>query len=129
MSHTATADAHADGQLHVHVMPIPVLIGVWAALMIFTFLTVTLSYFDFGVGDLLIAMGIATVKAFLVILYFMHLRYDKPFNAMIFLSSVGFVSLFIVLSLMDTSQNQPTMDTRDKTPARDTAPTATPAKE
>ena len=47
--------------------------------------------------------GIATIKATLIAVYFMHLRYDKPFNTIVFVSSLLFVGLFLALTLMDLS--------------------------
>jgi cytochrome c oxidase subunit 4 len=42
-----------------------------------------------------------------VALYFMHLRYDKPFNAILFLTALVFVALFVSLTLLDTLQYEP----------------------
>ena len=39
----------------------------------------------------MIAVGIATVKASLVALYFMHLRYDQPFYAIVLLTALLFL--------------------------------------
>jgi cytochrome c oxidase subunit 4 len=91
----------------VHVSPVPVLLAVFAALMVLTYATVAVRGFDLGPWNLLIAMGIATVKASLVALYFMHLRYDKPFHAILFVVGVLFVALFISLTLLDTLTYQP----------------------
>ena len=90
-----------------HVVPAYVLLGVFAALMVLTAVTVAVSYFDFGVLNLLVAMGVATVKATLVAMYFMHLRYDNPFNALIFGIGVVFLGLFLVITMMDTIEYQP----------------------
>ena len=51
-----------------------------------------------------IAMAIALVKAAFVGLYFMHLRWDAPLNGFILVASLLFVTLFIVITLMDTGQ-------------------------
>lgn len=71
-----------------------------------------------GVGmgsiDLWIAMFIATIKATLVALYFMHLRYDKPFNTMIFLSSFLFVAVFIGFTMMDSMEYNETIIWEEK---------------
>ena len=48
-----------------------------------------------------LSLTIATVKAALVILFFMHLLWDKPLNAIIILSSLIFVALFLGFTLMD----------------------------
>ena len=52
-------------------------------------------------------MAIATVKASLVALYFMHLRYDNPFNGLILIAGLGILALFLGLVLLDTYQYQP----------------------
>jgi cytochrome c oxidase subunit 4 len=96
-------DGHGDG--FAHVLPVKLLVGVWAVLMILTVVTVAVTAIDLGrSGNLIIAMAIATVKATAVGLYFMHLRWDKPFNALVFVSSLLFVSLFISIALLDKSE-------------------------
>ena len=92
---------------YVHVVPLPVLFAVFAALIVFTVLTVSATRYDLGSWNLIVAMAIATAKASLVVLYFMHLRYDHPFNALIFIAALVFVALFISLALLDTLQYQP----------------------
>ena len=57
-----------------------------------------------------LAMMIATVKAFLVCAFFMHMWWDKGFNVLAFLSSLLFVALFIGMTLTDTDHYQSTID-------------------
>jgi cytochrome c oxidase subunit 4 len=104
---TQPADGHAS---LAHVMPVPVLLAVFALLMILTVATVSVTWIDLGGANLWIAMGIATVKAAFVALYFMHLRYDHPFNALIFIAGLLFLALFISLTMLDTLQYQPSVD-------------------
>lgn len=92
-----------------HVASVKLLLIVWVALMVGTWLTVSVTHFDFGVLNIWIGLAIATGKALLVGLYYMHLRWDKPFNAFAFISSFAILALMIGLMLMDTSQNQPEM--------------------
>ena len=105
----------AKHECYVHIMPLPVLGAVFAALIVFTVLTVSATRFDLGSWNLVVAMAIATVKASLVVLYFMHLRYDHPFNAIIFIAALVFVTLFISLTLLDTLQYQPDIQTYQQT--------------
>jgi len=58
-----------------HITPKTYLI-VYGALMGLMTLTLVAALFDLGVANFTIAMGIATVKMVLIILYFMHVRYS-----------------------------------------------------
>jgi cytochrome c oxidase subunit 4 len=89
-----------------HVVPMKILLAVFAALTILTVLTVAASTVNFGEFNLIIALLIAVIKAALVVLIFMHLIWDKPFIAIVFIGCLIFVGLFISLALMDTTQNQ-----------------------
>jgi cytochrome c oxidase subunit 4 len=62
---------------------------------------------DLGRLNLFVALFIATIKAFLVALYFMHLRYDRPLHGVIFLFGLFFVMLFVGLVLMDSAAYGP----------------------
>ena len=90
-----------------HVMPVWMLLAVFFALMALTLLTVAATWVDLGGWNLAVAMGIATVKASLVALYFMHLRYDHPFNGLLFVVALAFLATFIGLTLLDTLEYQP----------------------
>jgi len=92
-------------------MPIPILFGTFAALLFLTWLTVFIAdYGHLGKFDIYVALGIATVKATLVGLYFMHLRYDKPFNILLFLFCFFFVGLFLGAALLDSLQYEPQIE-------------------
>ena len=86
------------------------LLGVFALLIGLTALTVAATWVNLGGWNLWIALGIATVKASLVALYFMHLRYDNRFYALIFVTALVFLALFLSLTLMDTLQYAPNID-------------------
>jgi cytochrome c oxidase subunit IV len=90
-----------------HIMDVRVLLAVFAALIVLTAITVAVSYFNFGSLNLAVALGVATVKAALVALWFMHLRYDNGLNAFIFLVGVAFLGLFLGITLLDSLQCQP----------------------
>ena len=93
-------DSH-DHDHHVHVVPFRVLLGIFLALLGLTVLTVWVAQFDFGDLNIVVALAVAAAKASLVALYFMHIRYDRPFNAIVFVASLFFVALLIGISLMD----------------------------
>ncbi len=97
-------DAHGGHGGIGHVVPVWLLSAVFLALVGFTVLTVMFSVINIGQYDLPVAMFIATAKATLVALFFMHLRWDRPFNGLVFLMSVVFLGLFLSFALMDTRQ-------------------------
>jgi len=117
MTEPQAPPTESPGKPHVHVVPLPILLAVFAALIVLTWITVAATRIDLGSWNLVIAMAIATVKATLVALYFMHLRYDKPFYSLLFVTAVLFVGIFISLTLMDTLEYQPDTDPWDETAA------------
>ena len=88
-------------------MPLKVLFGIFGALIVLTMLTVILGQMDLGSWEIVITMTIATVKAGLVVLFFMHVLYDSPFNGIVFVFSLLFVALFIGFTLVDVQRYQP----------------------
>ena len=100
-AHAHDAHDHDDGEVHVHIGSNLSYVGIFAALICLTFLTVKVSYYDFGKANILIAMLIATMKGSLVAAFFMHLRYDKLFNTLAFLGSFMFLAIFILLTYDD----------------------------
>lgn len=99
-----THDAHREGAVHAHIVPPKVLLGVYAGLLVLTIATVAVTGIQFGVFNIWVALGIAVVKAALVVMYFMHLRYDAPFNGMILVIALLFVATFIGIAMLDTSE-------------------------
>lgn len=96
-----------SGHHEPHAVPVKVLLCVFAALMLLTFITVAVTQIDLGAMNIWLAMLIAVVKAGLVAMYFMHLRYDSPFNGIVLISALFFVAIFIGIALLDTQHYQP----------------------
>ena len=97
--------AHANGHGHVgHIVPTKLLLGILIVLLVLTYVTYALRAIPLGALNIWVAMFIATIKGSLVVLYFMHLRWDRPFNGVIFVGSLLFVMLFVSLALTDTAQ-------------------------
>jgi cytochrome c oxidase subunit 4 len=97
-----THDTHAGP----HIVSVKLLAGVLAVLLVLTWVTVAATWFDMGNFNLWVALAIAVVKATLVALYFMHLRWERPINTVFFVASILFVALFIGIALMDTQTYQ-----------------------
>jgi cytochrome c oxidase subunit 4 len=89
------------------VVPLRLLAAVWLGLIVLTAVTVGAARVNLGGAALWVALTIAALKASLVALYFMHLRWDRRMNAVIFVSALLFLMLFVGLALMDTTAYQP----------------------
>ena len=72
-----------------------------------TIITVLATRIDFGSNiNLAVAMAIAVVKATLVLLFFMHLIYDKLFHSVLVGGGLLAATLFVTFALMDSGQYQ-----------------------
>jgi cytochrome c oxidase subunit 4 len=113
--HGGDGHAHAEGDHHdhglAHTTPVALLLGILGALLVLTILTVAVTSIDLGAqGNLIVAMVIATVKAALVCVFFMHLLWDKKFNAVLFMTSVLFLILFLSMTTTDRGEYQQGID-------------------
>jgi cytochrome c oxidase subunit 4 len=111
-------DSHVDGAVHVHVHDVSLYLKVFGALIFLTVVTVATSYIDIdgfvrpgtphGAGGMnfLLAMLIATGKAAFVVTWFMHLKDDSRFNALVFVGSVLFAGVFFAYTINDTYYRQ-----------------------
>ena len=107
-AHDLAHEPHGVG----HIVSPKILIATAAALIALTALTVTASKIAFEQLEMreltiIVALGIALLKASLVCLFFMHLRWDRPFNGFILVGSLSLVVLFITFALTDSSEYQP----------------------
>jgi cytochrome c oxidase subunit 4 len=113
-SSTAVAQAHnADNMRrsgHVHVVPPKVLLAVYAVLLVLTVITVKVTDFDLGNFNVWVALLVALLKASAVALYFMHLRWDSPFNAIALIAAFFFVCVFIGVTVLDSKEYKPNYD-------------------
>jgi cytochrome c oxidase subunit 4 len=82
------------------------LLSVYGVLVFLTVLTVAITLVELGDFNIWAALAIAVMKAGLVVFYFMHLRWDSPFNGIILMISLFFVALFIGVSVLDSKEYQ-----------------------
>jgi cytochrome c oxidase subunit 4 len=94
---TTKSNAHAG-----HVIPLWVYLTVGGGLIVLTGITVGVSFIRLGGWNVVVALGIATLKATLVALFFMHLLYDKKIFLVVFVSAIVFVGIFIIFTMFDT---------------------------
>lgn len=82
-------------------VPISVYIMVWFTLLVFTSVTVTVAGLHLGSLSVLGALSIAGIKSSLVILYFMHLRYESSFFRRIVLMVIFVITVTLILTYFD----------------------------
>jgi len=84
-----------------HIVNYSTYIFVWLTLVTLTSLTVTVASLDLGFLSVLVALGIASLKALLVLLVFMHLRFDDRMFRIFVLISFITLLIFLVLTFFD----------------------------
>ena len=89
-----TKDDSAHGGEHAH--GIGRYLKVWAALIAGTFLTVKTGHMDLGAGNIFLALTIASIKATLVVLFFMHMIDTPAANRIVFVTSIVFAIVLII---------------------------------
>src|SRR5580700_2094635 len=103
-SHGGHEGGGDDFHVHAHVSSVKFYVGILAALMFFTLLTVAVASVHLGPLNLAVAVVIASIKATLVVMFFMHLKYDSKFNATIVICSLLFIGVFFAYTMNDTDR-------------------------
>lgn len=84
-----------------HSIGLPTYFAVFAALMVLTVITVWVAFQDYGYLNNVIALGIATVKATLVVLFFMHVIHSSPLTKSVMIISVVFFLILVAFVYAD----------------------------
>ena len=85
-----------------HVVSGKTYFGIWAALMCLTVITASVAFIDLGPLNTVVALVIATTKALLVVLVFMHVKYtSEKLTRMVIAASLFWLLLLLLLSLAD----------------------------
>jgi cytochrome c oxidase subunit 4 len=84
-----------------HVSSVKMYIGIFLVLMGMTALTVAVAYVHLGAFNKIVAVGIATFKATLVILYFMHVKYSSRLTKLTVMSGFFFLAILLGLMMVD----------------------------
>jgi cytochrome c oxidase subunit IV len=91
---------HAEDP-HDHVIPRIVYLTIFGVLMVLTVLTVAAATVDLGSFGIVVALAIAVVKATLVVLYFMHVRYSSRLTWLVIGSGVFWLFLLLSITMSD----------------------------
>jgi cytochrome c oxidase subunit 4 len=85
-----------------HILPTRLYVIIWLALIVLTVVTAAVSFIDLGPFNTVVALSIATFKATLVILFFMHVKYThEKLTPVVIVSAIFFLGLLLSLSMSD----------------------------
>ena len=85
-----------------HIMSSKLYYTIWIALLCLTVITAAVSFVDLGRFNTVVALVIATVKALLVVLFFMHVKYtSEKLTKIVIASAIFWLFLLLALSMAD----------------------------
>jgi cytochrome c oxidase subunit IV len=84
-----------------HIVPLRVYYTIFGVLMLCTYLTVQIAFLDLGPLNTIAALAIAVLKATLVVLYFMHVRYSSRLTWAVVLGSIFWLGILLALTMGD----------------------------
>ncbi len=77
-------------------------VGIWATLICLTVITASVAFVDLGPFNTVVALVIATLKALLVVLFFMHVKYaSEKLTKMVIIATLFWLLILLFLSLAD----------------------------
>lgn len=89
---------HAD-----HVLPRSLYFAIFGALMALTILTAAIAYVDLGNMNIVVAIGIAVLKATLVLLFFMHVKYGSRLTWVVIGGGLFWLAILLSMLMLDYS--------------------------
>jgi cytochrome c oxidase subunit 4 len=88
--------------MSAHVISTKLYVTIWIALMCLTVITAGVAFIDLGPFNTIVALSIATLKAVLVVLIFMHVKYtSEKLTKTVVISAIFFLFLLLSLSMAD----------------------------
>jgi len=87
--------------MNQHICSPKLYLGIFAALLVLTGVTVIISFFHLGPFNMVVAMSIAVLKASLVVLYFMHVRYSDHLIWVFVGAGVLWLGILLLLLMSD----------------------------
>jgi cytochrome c oxidase subunit 4 len=85
-----------------HISSVKLYVGIWLALMAGTILTVLAAEVDLGPFNPVVALAIATTKAVLVVLFFMHVKYThEKLTKLVIVTAIFFFLILLGLTMAD----------------------------
>jgi cytochrome c oxidase subunit 4 len=97
-----TTPTTQDDSPHEHISSLASSLAIWITLLICTGLTAGVAFIDLGPANTIVALSIATFKAILVVLFFMHVKYThEKLTGLVIVSAIFFLFLLLGLSMAD----------------------------
>jgi cytochrome c oxidase subunit 4 len=91
-----------DDSPHEHISTVGSSVVIWIILLVCTGLTAVVAFIDLGPANTIVALSIATFKAILVVLFFMHAKYThEKLTPLVIVSAIFFLFILLALSMAD----------------------------
>ena len=84
-----------------HVSSIKLYVGIFLTLMVLTTVTIAVAYVNLGEFNKVVALAIASFKATLVVLYFMHAKYASRLTKLVIVSGFFFLAILLSETMID----------------------------
>jgi cytochrome c oxidase subunit 4 len=102
MSDHNSASEHTPEHIAEHISSLGSCLAIWLALLAGTTLTVAAAFIDLGPFNTIVALTIATIKATLVVLFYMHVKYThEKLTGLVIVSAIFFLFILLALSMAD----------------------------
>jgi len=102
MADRNSASEQTPEHISEHISTLGSCLAVWLALLTGTTLTVTFAFIDLGPFNIVVALGIATIKAILVVLFYMHVKYThEKLTPLVVVSAIFWLFILLALSMAD----------------------------
>lgn len=84
-----------------HVSPIKLYVAIFLTLMVLTTVTILVAYINLGPWNKVVALAIASFKATLVVLYFMHVKYASRMTKLVVITGFFFLAILLSETMVD----------------------------
>lgn len=96
------ASRQTPAHISEHISSVGSSVAIWLALLAGTGITVAAAFIDLGPFNIVVALTIATIKATLVVLFFMHVKYThEKLTGLVVLSAMFWLFILLALSMAD----------------------------
>ena len=90
-----------------HIVSPKIYVAIFLALIVLTGTTAAVAFVDLGPFNIVVALAIATIKASLVVLFFMHARYIPGRTQLVIIAGIFWLAIMLSLTLIDYGTRRP----------------------